>query len=56
MLHLKGPNGLVNRGSVDFRKMVPMLRKRISVIHPFLQKFAHPCLTRYADYIRFSHR
>ena len=27
-----------------------------SVIHPFLQKCASPCLRRYADYIRFSHK
>ncbi len=48
MLYLIGPDGLVNCESIDFRKNgIDGNCADYTVIHPFLYKFAYPCLTRY---------
>ncbi len=67
MLYLIGHDGLVNRGFLNFQKMVWMatvhvltltlnLGMHIIHIHAVFWKFAYPQFTRYAEYIRFCHK
>ncbi len=48
MLYLIGPNGLVNRGFVNFQKIVWM-----TTVHVLRFRIKHPC---HADNIRFSYK